>query len=59
MRAPSDSRCGAASNTSIIEDGTGDEVRYAYAYVGDLVTARASRRRGVGKLLLEECERPG
>jgi len=43
--------------TSIIEDGTGDEVRYAYAYVGDIVTARASRRRGVGKLLLEECER--
>ena len=33
--------------TSIIEDGTGDEVRYAYAYVGDLVTARASRRARV------------
>jgi GNAT superfamily N-acetyltransferase len=43
--------------TNMIEDGTGDEVRYVYAYVGDLVTAQAKRGRGIAKLLLEECER--
>ena len=43
--------------TNVIEDGTGDEVRYVYAYVGDLVTAHAKRGRGIAKLLLEECER--
>ena len=43
--------------TNVIEDGTGDEVRYTYAYVGDLVTAEAERGRGIARLLLEECER--
>jgi GNAT superfamily N-acetyltransferase len=43
--------------TNVVEDGSGDEVAYVYAYVGDLVVARAARRRGIGKLLLEECER--
>jgi GNAT superfamily N-acetyltransferase len=43
--------------TNVIEDGSGDEVAYAYAYVGDLVVAQEARRRGIGKLLLAECER--
>jgi GNAT superfamily N-acetyltransferase len=43
--------------TNVVEDGTGDEVSYAYAYVGDLVTSETVRGRGIGKLLLEECER--
>ncbi len=43
--------------THVVEDGSADEVAYAYAYVGDLVVARKARRRGIGKLLLDECER--
>jgi ribosomal protein S18 acetylase RimI-like enzyme len=43
--------------TNVVEDGTGDEVRYCYAYVGDLVTARIARGRGIARLLLDECER--
>lgn len=43
--------------TNVVEDGTGDEVSYAYARVGDLVTSETARGRGIGKLLLEECER--
>lgn len=43
--------------TNVVEDGSGDEVAYAYAYVGDLVVAKAARRQGIGKLLLDECER--
>jgi GNAT superfamily N-acetyltransferase len=34
-----------------------DEVLYTYAYVGDLIVTRDSRRQGVGIALLEECER--
>lgn len=43
--------------TRSVEDGTGDEVGYDYAYVVDLVVARKARRRGIGKLLLADCER--
>jgi len=43
--------------TNVVEDGSGDEVAYAYAYVGDLVVAKEARRRGIGRLLLAECER--
>jgi ribosomal protein S18 acetylase RimI-like enzyme len=43
--------------TNVIEDGSADEVAYAYGHVGDLVVAAAARRRGIGKLLLAECER--
>jgi GNAT superfamily N-acetyltransferase len=43
--------------TNVVEDGSGDEVSYVYAYVGDLVVAKRARRRGIGRLLLEECER--
>lgn len=43
--------------TNVIEDGSADEVAYAYAYIGDLVVAQDQRRRGIGKLLLTECEK--
>jgi ribosomal protein S18 acetylase RimI-like enzyme len=43
--------------TNAVEDGSAEEIAYVYAYVGDLVVAKAARRRGVGRLLLEECER--
>ncbi len=43
--------------TRSVEDGTGDEVSYDYAYVVDLVVAESARRRGIGKLLLADCER--
>lgn len=43
--------------TRAVEDGTGDEVAYDYAYIVDLVVAREARRRGIGRLLLAECER--
>ncbi|QIG51617.1 GNAT family N-acetyltransferase [Nordella sp. HKS 07] len=43
--------------TRAVEDGAGDEVAYDYAYIVDLVVAREARRRGIGRLLLAECER--
>jgi ribosomal protein S18 acetylase RimI-like enzyme len=43
--------------TNVIEDGKADELAYTYAHVGDLVVSEVARRRGIGKLLLEECER--
>lgn len=42
---------------NVIEDGSDDEVAYNYAHVGDLVVSKEARRRGIGKLLLQECER--
>jgi ribosomal protein S18 acetylase RimI-like enzyme len=43
--------------TRSVEGGTGDEVPYDYAYVVDLVVARGARRRGIGRMLLADCER--
>jgi GNAT superfamily N-acetyltransferase len=43
--------------TNVIEDGSADEIAYSYAHVGDLVVLKEARRRGIGKLLLHECER--
>jgi GNAT superfamily N-acetyltransferase len=38
-------------------DSTMDEVRYTYAYIGDLIVTRSARGLGIGKALLLECER--
>lgn len=43
--------------TRAVEDGKGDEVAYDYAYIVDLVVAQEARRRGIGGLLLQDCER--
>jgi GNAT superfamily N-acetyltransferase len=38
-------------------DSAMDEVRYTYAYIGDLIVTRSARGLGIGKALLLECER--
>jgi GNAT superfamily N-acetyltransferase len=43
--------------TSVEEDGTGDEVAHIFAEIADLVVTHEARGKGVGKLLLEECEK--
>jgi ribosomal protein S18 acetylase RimI-like enzyme len=43
--------------TRSLEDGSGDEIAYDYAYVVDLVVTEKARRRGIGRMLLEDCER--
>ena len=42
--------------TNVVEDGSGDELPYSYAHVGDLVVTQTARGRGVARLLLAECE---
>ena len=43
--------------TRSVEDGKGDEVSYEYGYVIDLVVAKDARRRGIARMLLDDCER--
>jgi ribosomal protein S18 acetylase RimI-like enzyme len=43
--------------TRSVEDGAGDEVAYDYAYILDLVVTKDARRRGIGRMLLDDCER--
>lgn len=40
-----------------VADGTYDETPFVFAYVSDLVVTAAWRGRGVGAMLLAECER--
>jgi ribosomal protein S18 acetylase RimI-like enzyme len=52
-----DNRVGYATIlTNVVEDGSGDEIPYVYAYVGDLVVAESARRQGIARKLLEVCE---
>jgi ribosomal protein S18 acetylase RimI-like enzyme len=52
-----DNRVGYATIlTNVVEDGSGDEIPYVYAHVGDLVVAENARRQGIARLLLEACE---
>jgi len=43
--------------TAVEEDGSDDEIAYTFAHIADLVVTRMARGKGIGKLLLEECER--
>lgn len=43
--------------TGVIEDGSGDELPYAYAYIGDLVVTGEARGRGIARKLIEDCEK--
>jgi ribosomal protein S18 acetylase RimI-like enzyme len=43
--------------TRSVEDGKSDEIAYEYAYVADLVVAGGARRRGIARMLLDDCER--
>ncbi len=47
----------AVALTRSVEDGTGDEIAYDYANVVDLVVLKEARRRGIGRMLLADCER--
>jgi ribosomal protein S18 acetylase RimI-like enzyme len=42
--------------TTVVEDGSGDELPYVYAHVGDLAVTEAARRQGIARKLLEACE---
>ena len=43
--------------TKVAEDGSGDELPYTYAHIGDLVVAEKARGRGIARQLIEDCER--
>ena len=43
--------------TEVSSEKERDEILYTCAYVGDLVVTTSYRRKGIGGVLLEECER--
>lgn len=47
----------ATLNPSLNSEESREEVFYEYAHVGDLAVLKSYRNRGIGHLLLEECER--
>jgi ribosomal protein S18 acetylase RimI-like enzyme len=47
----------ATLNPSLNSEESREEVFYEYAHVGDLAVLKSHRNRGIGGLLLAECER--
>ncbi|MGB8819279.1 MAG: GNAT family N-acetyltransferase [Rhizobiaceae bacterium] len=47
----------ATLNPSLNSEESREEVFYEYAHVGDLAVLKSHRNRGIGHLLLAECER--
>ncbi len=47
----------ATLNPSLNSEESREELFYEYAHVGDLAVPKAYRNRGIGHLLLSECER--
>ena len=47
----------AALLTEMSSEGERDEIVYAFAYVTELAVLKSHRRRGIGHLLVAECER--
>jgi ribosomal protein S18 acetylase RimI-like enzyme len=47
----------ATLNPSLNSEESREEVYYEYAHVGDLAVLKSHRNRGIGSLLLAECEK--